>query len=109
MIVLMISLGFVERSRSFYQSHNFSTFETIGCRLFLDECFGLLQLLVFCGEYRRTILRAHVRTLPIELRWIVEFEEPLQQLMVSDAFGIEGDANGFRVAGATGAHLLIAR
>jgi len=55
----------------------------------------------------RTVLIANVRSLAIELRRIVNFPESVEQLVVAHALWIEGDLDGFGVAGSVTADVAI--
>src|SRR5690606_19896050 len=57
----------------------------------------------------RAVLRADVRSLPVERRWIVDRKENLQQLLVGNHLRVEGDLDRLRVTGCTGADLLVGR
>src|SRR4029079_17084238 len=64
-------------------------------------------LLVFLREKRRTILRADVIALPVELGRIVGGEEDVEEVVIADVLVIEGDADRFGMAGIAAAHLLV--
>src|ERR1051325_1029558 len=67
------------------------------------------QLLRLVVKDRRTVLRAHVRTLPVERGGIVIIPEYLQQVMVAENLRIIRDFNHFRVTSSIGADVLIGR
>src|SRR5665213_821443 len=60
------------------------------------------------GEDRRAVLRPNVGSLTIRRRRIVNRPKAVEQVLIADALRIEPDVDGFGVAGAAGAHLLVA-
>lgn len=102
-IVLMILLGWPEFIGRDYLSSHIITF--------LPKLIGQLHsnlLLVFVRiENRRTILRADVRALTIDLGEIVGLKEQLYQLLITCFRRVEDDLDGLCVAGPAGANLLI--
>ena len=56
-----------------------------------------------------TVVAAYVRPLPVELRGVVAVPEYLEQFLVGDMIGIEGDLNHLGMTGSVGADLFIRR
>jgi len=52
-------------------------------------------------------LRADIRALPIQRRWIVHAEKHVEQIPVADLLGVESDLHDFCVPGGTCTHLLV--
>jgi hypothetical protein len=53
------------------------------------------------------VLRAHIRTLPVQRRRIVHAEKHLEQIVIADLLRIEGDLHDLCMSGRSGTHLLI--
>src|SRR5579863_7387826 len=70
-------------------------------------CSGFLFRRVI--ENDAPILCAPVRTLAVQLRWVVEREKGIEKLFVGDPGGIVVDLDGFGMAGAVGADVLVGR
>jgi hypothetical protein len=106
-IVLMVGLGRIESLQRDYLSHdrarkNFGFFEL------RNVGFRNSFLFVVGVEDDRAILAALIRTLAIELRWIVRHrEEHPQKLTVGDLRGIVSDLHRLGVAGFTRADQFV--
>ena len=72
-----------------------------------DVLLGGLRLLGRAAEDGRAVLVAHVRTLAVELRGVVDHEKPFQQLAVGDLRRVERHLHHFCVAGTVVAHVLV--
>ena len=107
MIVLVIFLRLVELSGLLDGGHDLAAEESLGLGNLLDEPSRFLRLQLIFDEDGRPILRTHVGALAVELGGIVEFEEPLHQILVADFLGVEGHADGFRVPGLTGTDVAV--
>src|SRR5690348_9961323 len=68
---------------------------------------GRALLLGTVEENGRAILRAEIRTLAVGRGGIVHLPEMVEQLVIGNFAGIEGDLDGFGVAGAVGTHILV--
>src|SRR3954463_12310829 len=84
-VVLVVVLGRVERAGLVGANDlrgDLAVLEA-GVRLLLvgDEGVGLLELLAVGGEDRRAIAVAHIRALAVDLRGVVELEEPSEQVV----------------------------
>ena len=60
-------------------------------------------------ENYRAVLRAPIRTLPVERGRVVCRQEHFHQLAVTDHRRVEGDPNDLRVPGAAAAHGFVTR
>src|SRR4051794_20260137 len=69
--------------------------------------FALLVLVLW--ENRRAVLRPDVIPLTVELRRVVRREKDVEQIVVAELVGIEGDADRLGVTGVAAAHLLVGR
>jgi len=67
--------------------------------------YGFLAFVL--GEYRRAILRADVVALPIELSRVVGREKDVEEVVVAQLIGIEGDPDRLGVAGVAAANLFV--
>src|SRR5258706_8164036 len=63
-----------------------------------DRVLGDALLLVARIEDRRPVARADVAALAVARARVVDLEEELEELTISDARGIEGDLDGFGVS-----------
>jgi hypothetical protein len=69
----------------------------------------LALLLLVLREDGGAILGSDVIALAVELGRVVSREEDVEQIVVAQLFGIEGDADRFGMAGVAAAHLAIGR
>ncbi len=76
---------------------------------FFDDRFRDGSLSVVVIEDGGTVLRAHIPTLPVQCRRVVDGEENLENFPIGDLARIEGQLNGLAVAGGTGADFLVGR
>src|SRR4051794_311468 len=60
-------------------------------------------------EDGRTVLRAHIVTLPIQRCWVMDGEENLQNFAKRQYLRVKRDLHNFRVPGITITHILISR
>lgn len=106
-VILMVWLGWVERGQGFKGSDNgpgedFTLVELCDVRL------GDVFLLIVGVENSRTVLRADIGALAIELcRVMSHGEKDFKQFPEADDLGIVGDLNGFGVLGFSGADGLV--
>ncbi len=107
MIVLMRFFRLTERPSLLDRRHNVAAKEALGFRNLIDEPSRFLPLKLICDEDGRPVLRTHVGPLSVELRRIVELEEPLHQFLVPDFLRVEAYAYGLRMSAQTGAHLPV--
>ena len=105
-ILLVIILGRPPFALRLDGGHHASVMIDIGA---LDRLAGSALLLLILREDRGTVLRADIIALAIELCRVVRREEDVEQLVVADLIGIEGDADGFRMPGVAAADLLVRR
>ena len=73
----------------------------------LDFGASLRFLLRRVEEDGGAVLRAPVRTLPVERGGVVELEECIEQLLVAHFFRVEVEFDHFGVAGLVGAHIFV--
>ena len=78
MIVLVVLFGLVERSCGFDSGHNLAATTSVGSLEFFEVFSCLLQLLVVGREDSRTVLRADVGALPVQLGGVVKLDKPAQ-------------------------------
>ncbi len=76
---------------------------------FSDKFLGNCFLFLVAVENSRTVLRAHIRTLPIQCCWVMDGEENLQNLPIRNLGRIEAHLDCLSVAGLAGADLLVGR
>src|SRR5215468_2711736 len=60
-------------------------------------------------ENRRPVLRAHVRSLPIHLRWVVHMPKRFDESFVAHFFWIKRQLNNFSMPCPICAHFLVRR
>jgi hypothetical protein len=73
----------------------------------LDDLFRNGFLLFAVIEDGGTVLRAHVRTLPVQCRRVMYVEENLQDFPVRNLSRVEGHPDSFGMTGLSSADLLI--
>jgi len=96
----------------FVQRHNLRHnrfLPQVGLFKFSDDRFGADPLPVVVIEDGGTVLCAHVLTLPVQCRRVVDGEENLEDFPIGNLVSIEGQLNRLRVVGAIGADLLVGR
>ena len=76
---------------------------------FSDERFSDGSLPVVVIEDGGTVLRAHILTLPVQRRRVVDGEEDLQDFPIGNLARIEGQLDCLGVAGGIGADFLVGR
>ena len=69
--------------------------KTLGAFKLLDECLGFFFLRRGMVENNGSVLCADVKSLAVNLGWIVEAEKVFQKLLVADDRRIKSDFNGF--------------
>src|SRR5215468_6096413 len=100
-VILMVVLRLVERAEGHHLGHD-RTIESLRVAELLDVRGRGLFLLFRRVENRRSVLRAYVRSLPVELRRVVDDgEEDLEQGSVRDFRRVEDHANRLRVTRAS--------
>ena len=70
-------------------------------------CDCCLLLLRRMEEDYRAVLRSVIRSLSIQLRWVVFLKERIEQVLITHTRWIEGDFEHFRVAGPVRADISI--
>src|SRR6516165_9542489 len=102
-IVLMVSLGRIEGLQWNDLGYDRAREDLGFCQL-RNIGLGNSFLFVLCVEEHRTILAAHIRTLPIQLSRIVRYrKEHPKQLAIGDLGWIVNNFHRFRMAGFAGA------
>src|SRR5215831_10163911 len=108
-VILMVVLGGIELAQGLESRRN-PVLEYMCVVQLPDIRFGNALLFVVGIEYRRTILPAHVVTLPVDLRGIVGNRKvDFQQLAECRLAGVVADFDDFRVIRATAADGAIVR
>ena len=106
-IVLVVILGRPELGALDHLGDDRLAAEALGGGELGDVLLGRLRLLGRAAEDGRAVLVADVRTLAVELRGVVDHEEPFEQLAVRDLRRVEGHLHHLRMAGAVVAHVLV--
>ena len=106
-VILVVGLGIKERLVQFHRGDD--AFAKNACLVQLGNIgpddarlFGIL------GKHGRTVLRAAVRPLPVELRWVVRDRKiDLQQLRKTHLSRVKANAHGLGMARPTGTDGLV--
>ena len=104
-MVVLCRIEFVQRH---HLRHDVSVPQTSFIE-FSDERFSDGSLPVVVIEDGRTVLRAHIFTLPIRCRRVVDGEEDLQDCPIGNLARIEGQLDRLGVAGGIGANFPVGR
>ena len=94
-IILVIILGGPPFAHRFDRRHNASVMRDVGAR---DRVTATSLLAFVLREDRRAILSPNVIALAIELCRVVDREEDVQEIVVAELLGVEGDPDCFCVA-----------
>jgi len=107
-VILMVFLGIVKSVRGFDFGRCFF-FEDAGPVEFRLRFLGCFSLLIGMIEYHGTVLRADIRTLPVDLGRIMQPPEIPEQLLVGDFIRIIFNLHRFRMARRARTYHLIRR
>lgn len=107
-VILMVFLSIVEGRCVFNFSYN-RTSKALFVGESLQHGGGDFRLFRCRAEDAGAVLRADIRTLPIECCRVMVGKEKFDELLVSDFGGIELDQNRLGVTGFVGTNLLIGR
>src|SRR6202167_1668653 len=107
-ILLVVLLRTPEALRRFYLGHNPPRLESLLVRKLLNLAQRLGLLLWRVEEDGRPVLRAPVRSLPVQRGRVVQREERVQQLLKTHLRRIKVQLHHLRVPGLVRAHVLVA-
>jgi hypothetical protein len=107
-VILVALLGAIEGIERFDLGHDIVVVGVAGIE-FGDERLGLFLLVVAVREDRRAVLRAHIRSLPVELGRVVNGEKHLEQVAVADLVGVVLDLDDLGMACVAGTDLSVRR